>query len=165
MKPAKPPVSIEEVVEALEFQDDRMIAFVNPESAEVMLVSDEALHAAESPDDALMVDEAELKVAQAVLETPGILRLPSQFEVNEYDMMVRFAAERVDAGEREALQDAIHGKGAFRRFKDLCYSLHLEQDWYAYRDAEYEALAVRWCDAHGLAWTRGKSRRIPPGPT
>lgn len=160
MNPATPPVSIEEVVEALEFQDDRMSAFVNPESAEVILVSDEALDAAESPRDALMVDEAELKAAQAVLATPGMLRLPSQFEVNERNMMVRFAAERVDATERDALQDAIHGKGAFRRFKDLCYSLDLAQDWYAYRDAEYEALAVRWCDAHGLAWIRGR-RTLP----
>ncbi len=165
MNPANPPVSIEDVVEALEFQDDRMSAFVNPESAAVILVSDEALDSAGSPDDVLMVDEAELKVAQAVLETPGILRLPSQFEVNEYDMMVRFAAGRVDPRERDALEGALHGKGAFRRFKDLCYSLDLAQDWYAYRDADYEALAVRWCDAHGLAWTRGKNRRTLPEPT
>lgn len=165
MNPAKPPVSIEELVEALEFQDDRMSAFVDPESAEVILVSDEALDAAEAPRGVLMVDEAELKVAQAVLATPGMLRLPSQFEVNEHNMMVRFAAERADATERDALQDALHGKGAFRRFKDLCYSLDLAQDWYAYRDAEYEALAVRWCDARGLAWARGRNRRTVPRPT
>jgi len=71
----------------------------------------------------------------------------------------------VDTQERDALEGALHGKGAFRRFKDLCYSLDLAQDWYAYRNAEYEAFAVRWCDAHGLAWTRGKSRRALPKPT
>jgi hypothetical protein len=135
MSAARPPVSLAALIEALEIQNEQLRAFVNPETAEVVLVSDEALAAAESADRASDVDE--------------------------YRMMARFANARPTARERDVLGEALHGSGAFRRFKDACYSLGIEQDWFGFRDVEYETLAVRWCEDHGLAWTRARDSRGP----
>lgn len=161
MHPPRPPVSLDDLVEALELQNDSVGGFVLPDTAEVILVSDEALAAAESPDRASEVDEAELEEAQRVLAASNRLPLPDRFEVDEYHMMVRFADARPAASEREELRDDLRGSGAFRRFKDGCHSLGLAQAWYAYRDAEYEALAVQWCDSQGLTWTRKRDSRAP----
>lgn len=164
MHPARPPVSIQKLIEALEFQNDELSGFVNPETGEVVLVSDEALGAAETQADTAGVDDEELEAAQAVLATPGILPLPDRFEVDEYHMMVRFADAREETEERDLLRDALRGSGAFRRFKDLCYSLDVAQAWYAFRDAEFEAFAIQWCEEHGLAWVRADGPRAPEQP-
>lgn len=161
MHPARPPVSIQKLIEALEFQNDELSGFVNPETGEVVLLSDEALDAAESQSESDGIDDEEMEAAQAVLATPGMLPLPDRFEVDEYDMMVRFADAREEAEERDLLRHALRGSGAFRRFKDLCHSLGVAQSWYAFRDAEYEAFATRWCDEHGLAWMREDGPRAP----
>ena len=161
MSAARPPVSLKALIEALELQNDQMRVFVNPETAAVVIVTDEALEAAESPDGERDVDESEFEEARAVLATPGILGVPDRFEVDEYRMMVRFANARASAQERDALGSALHGSGAFRRFKEACYLLGIEQAWFSFRDVEYEAIAVRWCEDHGLAWTRGADSRGP----
>ena len=163
MRSPRPPLSLRALVDALESQSDQMHAFVDPDTATVILVSDEALRAAESPGIAPLVDEAELEAAHAVLATPGILNLPDRFEIDEYRMMVRFAEARPIATERDTLALALRGSGAFRRFKDACYRLGIDQTWYAFRDAEYEAIAREWCDTHGLAWTRDAGVGGPHG--
>lgn len=163
MSAARPPLPLQALVDALASQSDQMHAFVDPDTAAVILVSDEALGAAESPGMAPLVDEAELEAAQAVLATPGILNLPDRFEIDEYRMMVRFAEARAIATERDTLALALRGSGAFRRFKDACARLGIDQGWYAFRDAEYEAIAVEWCHAHGVAWTRDAVAGGPGG--
>lgn len=56
---------------------------------------------------------------------------------------------RVCLGKNMAEQ-AIRGKGAFRRFKDCLFDLGMEQEWYKYRDACYEKIAREWCEKHGI---------------
>ena len=43
---------------------------------------------------------------------------PSQYEIDEYDIMARFASTVTDPRSNELLSVALEGKGAFRRFKD-----------------------------------------------
>lgn len=161
MPSPRPPVSIDAIVEALEFQSDSLGAFLLPATGEIVLVGDEALNAAERPDGVAWVDDEELEAAQRVRAAAGALPLPDRFEVDEYDMMVRFASSRPSSLESDALRDALHGQRAFRRFKDRCHALGLAGVWYAFRDAEYERVAVRWCETHGLAWTRAEVSRGP----
>ena len=103
MSAARLPVSLDALIEALEIQSEQMRAFVNPETAEILLVSDEALEAAESTDGASDVDETEYELARTVLTTPGILDVPDRFDIDEYRMMARFAKARPSAHERDVL--------------------------------------------------------------
>ena len=54
----------------------------------------------------------------------------------------------------ESVQDymfsRIHGKGAFRRFKEDVRKIGMEQDWYDYRDQAYRNVAIEWCDENGF---------------
>ena len=83
MSAARPPVSLKALIEALELQNDQMRVFVNPETAAVVIVTDEALEAAESPDGERDVDESEFEEARAVLastnDTPCFLTFAEAF--------------------------------------------------------------------------------------
>ncbi len=65
-------------------------------------------------------------------------------------MMERFA-DGLGAAERDAALGSLHGRGAFRRFKDTVYQFGLEKAWYGFRDDCYREVALRWCDAHDIA--------------
>ena len=47
---------------------------------------------------------------------------------------------------------AIHGRGAFRMFKDTLYRHKMEKSWFAYRTAALEQIARDWCEKHRLSW-------------
>jgi len=76
--------------------------------------------------------------------------LPGQYDINEYRMMESFIYELPAGRAQDVLEQAIRGKGAFRRFKDCLYNLGLEKNWYEYRDAAYEQIARNWCEKFGL---------------
>jgi hypothetical protein len=69
----------------------------------------------------------------------------------QYRMMERFIATVTNTALKEALQDAIVGKGAFRRFKDAV-GRHADERkrWFAFRDALLHRFILDWLKAHKL---------------
>jgi hypothetical protein len=65
-------------------------------------------------------------------------------------MMRDFALSVEDAAASEALLDAIHGRGAFRYFKDRVKEKGLTENWHVFRTDRYRQIALDWCEAHGL---------------
>ncbi len=66
-------------------------------------------------------------------------------------MMERFIATVDNAALKEALQDAIVGKGAFRRFKDALGRFPEERKrWFAFRDALLHRYILDWLKGHKL---------------
>jgi len=51
---------------------------------------------------------------------------------------------------KDTLLDAIRGKGAFRRFQDKIRHLGVEAEWYAFRNGQYQQIAVKWCNNHNI---------------
>jgi hypothetical protein len=75
--------------------------------------------------------------------------------------MVDFAAGISDRAAGRDLSRALHGKGAFRRFRTELYERHPEliSAWQALRDARAKARAVRWLVDQGLL-DDGAARRF-----
>ncbi len=57
-------------------------------------------------------------------------------------------------GISEDLLDAIHGGGAFRRFKNVIFRRELEEAWYRFRDRALADIAVEWLEENGPAYAR-----------
>jgi hypothetical protein len=66
--------------------------------------------------------------------------------------MERFCLSVDKEQHRKRLLDAISGKGAFRRFKDMAHRLGVIQDWYRYRDAAIEKIAAEFLDGEGIPY-------------
>ncbi len=76
--------------------------------------------------------------------------LPGQYEINEYAMMEDFVASLPEGKAQDALDRALLGKGAFRKFKDKVNQLRLADSWYKFRDKKYEAVALEWCQDNDI---------------
>lgn len=79
-------------------------------------------------------------------QSERFMRLPEKRNFREYDVMRGFIDSLPDGGVKRDLAGAIHGKGAFRRFKDTLRRHGMERQWYEYRDTAVKDFAASWCD-------------------
>ncbi|MBD3217098.1 MAG: hypothetical protein GF310_02395 [candidate division Zixibacteria bacterium] len=140
------------------FQSDEMNHFLYKKTGEIVMVSDSGFRAAEESEDEDPLTGEPLDHALAVLETDNYIALPGQFEINEYRMMEKFALSVTDQSNSDELYYALKGRGAFRFFKDTVWRLGLRDEWFKYRDSQYEELAIWWCEHNGIEYYREKKR-------
>ena len=86
-----------------------------------------------------------------------------------YADMEDFVARVRDPRARYLLEQAITGRGAFRRFKDALLDYpQLRRAWFAFHDARTERRAIEWLVERGLVDAKAAqielARRPEPGP-
>ena len=78
--------------------------------------------------------------------------LPTKEEVNDYQIMVNFTETIEDDKKRDWFENAIRGKGAFRRFRATLERFGMETAWYDFLEASHRELAIEWCEQHGIVY-------------
>ncbi len=131
-------VSLEKIIEGLEMVDDITDCYYNSEKDEIFLSN-----IGEYED--LNEDEIDELFEKSII-------LPTQYEINEYQMMVEFIETIKEEKIKDTLSRLIQGKGAFRRFKDYCLDINIIQDWYKYKDEKYKEIAIDWCKQNELKY-------------
>jgi hypothetical protein len=148
-------VKLDDIVEGLELQSDEINAYLHRPSGEVVMLSDDTLQDAEEgiEDDAPDWYKAEIERARAFLQNGDeYIALPDLLDIDEFGMMVGFADSVGNPDTSNHLALALHGRGVFRRFKDLVLHFGIEKEWYAFRDREYVKVAQRWCEDEGIEY-------------
>ena len=147
-------VNLKKIVEGMEFQGDESQSSLKISSCEVVLLTDEAIAAAES-DEALAVHaewyrDAIEQAREFLNNEEDYIPLPSKFEFHEYGVMEEFIRSWPIDEQRDELLTLIKGKGAFARFKQGLERLLLQEKWYQYRDRALAELAKSWCRDNGI---------------
>ena len=68
--------------------------------------------------------------------------------------MEEFCYSIADPKVSDTLLRTIRGSGAFGRFRGALEDLDMEQEWYDFRAAELEKIAVEWLEVNQIAYTR-----------
>lgn len=148
-------VKLADIIDAMETASTENRVFVNQKTGEVVHLLNEFLRKAENGNTSDLKpawQQDMIKIAYEIVEHRTPFIEIDSFEINEYDMMERFCYTIKDPEKSESLLNAIRGKGAFRRFKDMVYNLGVAEDWYNYRDAAYESLAKKFCEQYGFTY-------------
>ena len=149
-------VLLSDIVDALEMQIDEAYSFLDLDTGQVETVSGDLLRdaeedAGEEPD---LPDwqKEEWDIAKRIVSTDRFLKLPGKFDVPEWEIMQDFSLAVTSERIREDLLGAIHGKGAFRYFKDTVRRHRIESDWFTFRSEALRQIALDWCEEHDIAW-------------
>lgn len=147
-------LALRDIVDAIESQSNEGEAYLDPDTGEIIQVSEDELALVEEEvadqDLPQWQREAMPKIREA-LESDRFLALPDRFEVHEWAIMERFAQEQNERA-RKVLIGAIHGSGAFRHFRGAVERLGLLDAWYRYRQEAIEQIARDWLEEHKLAY-------------
>ena len=95
------------------------------------------------------------KISVPSNKSPQYLDLDNEkgiFFVHEYAIMEEFSCSVADQKVSDALQIAIRGKGAFRRFKDVCQRFGMLDQWYSFKTEALKEIAVSWCQENNLEY-------------
>lgn len=150
-------VSLRDVVAEMDLPNEEWTAYLNRRTGELITVTDEDRRAAEAGGESDNLPEWQrelLPKIREVLESDDFLPLPSKGEIHEYGIMERFCSEVEDPELRDALLNAIQGRGAFRRFKELIHERGVAEAWYGHRQCALEDIAGEWLEAHGIEYRR-----------
>ena len=131
-------VTLSKIIEGLEMVDNIVDCYYNPEKDEIFL-SNIGEYEELTEDE---IDE--------LFEKSAIL--PTQYEINEYQIMVDFIETIDNDKTKEELKRLIQGKSAFKRFKDYCFESNIIQDWYKYKEQRYKEIAINWCEENELQY-------------
>ena len=157
-------VQLHAVVDELEGADDEWRAYINRKTGELASFSLDLQRSVENEEDPSRRPDWERQLRQdceRVLDDPDFILLPSKFDIHEWTIMERFCLSHGDEELRNRLLDAIHGRGAFRWFKDLIHREGIQDDWYRYRTDALKKIAADFLEAHDIPFADDKAR---PGP-
>lgn len=86
-----------------------------------------------------------------IAQDPDYLRIDPVSSREQYRWMERFIATVEDTPFRSKLVQAIDGKGAFRRFKDVLMSYPVDRErWFQFRSERLRTCMEAWLTAHGV---------------
>jgi hypothetical protein len=150
-------VSLRDVIEQMDLMSDEATTYINRKTGELITLTHDELALAEDPEEAEDAPQWQkdlLPKAREVLASEDFIPLPGKFEIHEWSIMERFARSLTDAAVSDELDAALHGRAAFRRFKDAVHRLGIADEWYRFRDAALEEIAIEFLEAHGIAYQR-----------
>jgi hypothetical protein len=104
-------------------------------------------------------DEFFQDVKNVMLLDDDYLKLPTKFDIHEYEIMERFSHSIPNEKISDTLFSKIHGSGAFRRFRDTIYQYGIEEDWFKYRDEAYKEIAISWLESQGFNYIDDMNKR------
>jgi len=150
------PVKLADIVNALECQADEATQYLNKKTGEIEFVPNDLMHTAEEgeqpPERSGEWEREALQLAREIITTNDYIELPSKWDIHEWEIMRNFCLSLEDEDMQEDLLDAIHGRGAFRMFKDRIHRLGIAEDWYKYRREALREIAIEWCQANGIEY-------------
>ena len=152
-----PVVSLQAVISEMDVIDDSHTAFLNKRTGELITLSDEEIYDIEEEpghDDVPPWQKEVIEKRQEVLNSEDYLELPSKFEIHEWAIMEKFCHSLKDPEFRNDLLSRIHGSGAFRLFKDAIHQRGVAEEWYRFREKEFEQIAIGWLEANQIAYHR-----------
>ena len=131
-------VTLSKIIEGLEMVDNIADCYYNPEKDEIFLSNIGGY-------EELTEDEIDELFEKSII-------LPTQYEINEYQIMVDFIDTIGNIEIKDNLHRLIQGKGAFRRFKDYCFESNIINNWYKYKEQKYKEIAIEWCEQNELEY-------------
>ena len=132
--------------------------YLDKETGEVIITSEETFGYAEEDEDKLREDlpdwqKEDVKLAQDILfKNPDrYICIPERPPYEGYDLMVKFTEKVEDELLREKLNIALDGKGAFRRFKNVIADYpDYREKWFKFRDERLNKKVIEWISSIGI---------------
>lgn len=153
-------INLDELAERFDCLFDEWEYYLNTSTGEIVELQTEYLNIAEELDENDDIssypdwEQDEIKVAIDVFENwDNYVNLPDKFYINEYSIMEKFSYNYHDNEVRDKLCSAIHGRGAFRRFKDAIIYFGIDDEWYIYKKAKLIEIARNWCESNQIPYS------------
>ena len=138
-------VYLEDIAEAFDRCTDEWAQFLNTKTGEIVSL----------PEHPGLTDDKENEALwQEIEETRDYIRLPSQYELHEKDIMENFTATCVSSNRADRLWRALNGRHPYRFFKSAINEMGIAQKYYDFRALTFFYMAEAWCRDNHVRYRR-----------
>lgn len=99
-----------------------------------------------------MWEEIDEEFKDEIAFSHDYVRLPDQYEIQEYRIMQKFTDSLNNVYCQEKLYRALNGRKPYRHFKDEINYLGISELYYKWRSEAYYNIARKWCEKHEIAY-------------
>ncbi|MFP4202511.1 MAG: UPF0158 family protein [Candidatus Acetothermia bacterium] len=149
-------VRISELVKEMDDQEEKVPVFYNKKTGEYVGVRDQFLHYVESGfqlDDFTSKEKrTEFELAEEILTTGKYLRIPTNYDIYEWEIIIDFTQEIDDESIRNELMEALNGSDPFRRFKEKIRQHDVTRDWFRFKRKRLAEIAKYWCEGQKIGY-------------
>jgi hypothetical protein len=129
--------------------------YLDTETGEVVAIPDELMSVIDEGESCEDLPDWELKLlpqAKEIFEgSKRYEEIPIRASHEAYEVMVEFASKVMDGRVRSHLESALHGKGAFRRFKDTLREYpEIEKQWFQFKAERDKEEVKDWLESIGI---------------
>ncbi len=128
-------IKLDSVLEAIELAGDAYEYYLNIKTGEVSMIADQIITGIDDSEERSKLEE----------NWKDYYKLPTKYDIHEYSIIEDFISELPKGNLKSTLENAISGRGAFRRFKEGIRRYGIEEGWYEFRDKTYKEIAIKWC--------------------
>ena len=157
-------IKVRDMVQQMDVLGPGFTVYLNRGTGEFVTLSEEEVEALDTEDPEGVPEwmQEYLPKLREARESADCLALPDSFDIHEWEIMRSFAVSVSSADASDDLLRALHGKGAFRYFRDQLHRLGLAEQWYRFRAQALDRIAVEWLEANGIPYTYGSDEfRLP----
>ena len=158
-KQENPRARLSKLMESLDMQGPESRVYFDRQTAEIILVQESFLNAAEEGDEERFEGKPEwqreeARIARAIVEdkTDRFIHPPDKFDFHEYRHMEEFIRSLENVRAANELASAIRGQGAFGRFKNSLHRLGLLDHWFKYREEVAREFVIEWAEENEVAY-------------
>lgn len=126
-------IKLSELTMVLEDQIDDSYTVYDTQNETTLMVWDGMVNGDYDPD---LIEDIE--------DSDQYISMPDKYDIHEYEIMESYIKKLPSGNLQDKLWNAIQGKGAFRRFKDVLYDFDKANDWFRYLEASYEEIGREW---------------------
>jgi hypothetical protein len=151
-----PPARLRDVIDGLEMAADWLRVYINRATGEVAHVTLEEASWTEEEEPDPNWPEWQVKErdeALRVLNCEDFIALPTEFEINHWSIMKRFAESLANQNDCDDLLQAIHGRGAFRMFNTIVARRGLDKAWFKFRGDALAEIAIDFLEERQIPYT------------
>ena len=146
-------INLEDVIEAIEFENESLRHFYNKETGIIIYVEDEesSMYHAYNHDELDKFEEWEQELIESLYHyehNKGMyIQLPSKEDINEEGMMKSFIIS-LDNELKEVEVLTL----SFRELRDKIEDFAKSSEWFDYRENYEEHLAKEWCEQNNIKY-------------
>lgn len=149
-------VDVEDIAMIMENQDRfGNQYYLDTETGETVVIPDELMSALEEGESCEGLPDWELELlpqAKEIFEeSDRYEEIPVRSSHEAYDVMVEFASDVRDGHLRSRLESVLHGRGAFRRFKNVLREYpEEEKQWFQFKAEKDKEEVKEWLESIGI---------------
>lgn len=152
-------VKLQDLIDTVDGQPETFSSYLDRDSGIIYSVPEESFRIAEEDADCREeIPEWQLEEigwARRIASSDRYLALPTSWDLHEWEIMQQFCNSIADESVCGEFLAVIHGRGAFRRFKDQLTHHGLWDIWHEFRRQALRQQLVSWCEEHGVPVQEG----------